>query len=183
MSLAAYISMLRGINVSGQKMIRMQELVAMYKTLGFTNVSTFIQSGNVVFSCAKQDIASLTTMIEEQIHNHFGYSVSVFIRTVPEMAHIITTNPFSKQENETNKNIYITFLQTQPVVEEPRNVKITSQSGEEYIRVDREIFLFCPNGYGRTKLNNNYFERKYKLPVTTRNWNTVKELYKLATLI
>jgi uncharacterized protein (DUF1697 family) len=174
----SYISMLRGINVSGQKMIRMLELKAIYESLGFSQVETYVQSGNVVFNCAEQDRASLAALIAAQIERSFGFAVAVFMRDTAEFQRISESNPFVKR-NEDPAKLHVTFLQQPPTETDLRQLEIPKGETDELFVGPREIFLFCPNGYGRTKLSNNFFERKLKSPATTRNWKTVNTLLDL----
>ncbi len=171
-----YISMLRGINVSGQKKIRMIELRSLYEALGLSNVQSYLQSGNVVFDSDIQDTAKLAGIIEKQIELSFGYAVSVFMREPADFQRIIENNPFLTARSEDPTKLYVTFLRERPsegTLEPPAN-----ETGQ-FMMGEREIFVFVPDGYGRTKLSNNFFERKLKITATTRNWKTVNALYQM----
>jgi uncharacterized protein (DUF1697 family) len=172
-----YISMLRGINVGGQKKIKMNELALLYESRGFEKVQTYIQSGNVVFVSPERDSEKLSAKIEKEIKRRFGFDVAVLIRTAGEIQKIIKNNPFKgKDENY----LHVTFLNGKPQ-EIPIEEIIKVKSGSEEFHIEgREIYLFCPNGYGNTKLSNNFFERKLKVAATTRNWRTVNTLFKIA---
>lgn len=172
-----YISMLRGINVSGQKKINMEELRALYETLGFKNPKTYIQSGNVIFECSESNVSSMISKIERGIKKSYGFEVPVQIRTKTDLQRLIDNNPFAKKD--TGK-LHVTFL-SGVALESSANelIKFKSDS-EEFVVSGREIYLFCPDGYGKSKLSNNLFERKLKLSATTRNWKTVNKLLELA---
>ncbi len=172
-----YISMLRGINVSGQKKINMDDLKKLYESLGFENVQTYIQSGNVIFECSNKNIADIKSAIEKKIKQLFDFDVIVFIRTKDEFKNLIENSPFSAQDIN---NLYVTFLSDAPVKISEEEFKKAKAPSEEFLISDREIYLLCPDGYGRTKLSNNFFERKLKLCATTRNWKTVNKLFELA---
>lgn len=172
-----YISMLRGINVSGQKKVNMEKLKGLYESFGFGNVRTYIQSGNVGFECHDAKAPELASGIERKIKQAFGFDVSVFIRTRNEFHKIIKNNPFA---GKNESRIYVTFLQDRPANFPAEEIKKTKAKSEEFSVSRREIYLFCPDGYGRTKLSNNFFERKLKMPATTRNWNTVNALLSMA---
>ena len=174
-----FISMLRGINVSGHNKISMADLKNLYESLGFQNVVTYVQSGNVVFDSDKQDASKLSALIESQIKKSFDLSVSVLLRDKNDLQRIISGNPFVKRKKDPIK-LYVTFLQTSPPTFDFNILPLPSSESDEFIIIDKEIFIFCPNGYGRTKLNNNFFEKKLNLIATTRNWNTVNALFKLA---
>jgi len=174
-----YISMLRGINVSGQKKVRMAELHTLYEKLGLVNVETYVQSGNVVFDSPEPDAAKLRGLIEAQIEAVFGYPVSVFIRYAEDFRRIIDSNPFSNRRNG-GLWLHVTFLYQAPSPAAWDALKAPDGETDEFVRGEMEIFLFCPSGYGRTKLSNSFFERKLGVPATTRNWRTVNALYEMA---
>ncbi len=173
----SFISLLRGINVSGQKTIRMPELKALYESLGFTQVTTYLQSGNVVFDCAIPDGSTVASSIEMEIERHFGFNVNVLIRNKDDFRRIIEGNPFVTPRNEDAERLYVTFLSVSPSVVVLKNLDMPIDTTDEYFLSGKEIYLFCPTGYGRTKLSNNFFEKKLKVVATTRNWKTVNALY------
>ena len=175
--MAAYISLLRGINVSGQKKIKMDELKKLYDSLGFKKVQTYIQSGNVVFECPDASIPKIAERIGKKIKESFGFDVAVLIRTKEEFKKIIRNNPFSKKENNSLYVIFLSDTASDLPMAELNNAKSKS---EEFFISGREIYLSCPGGYGKTKLSNNFFERKLKLSATTRNWKTVNKLMEIA---
>ena len=172
-----YISLLRGINVSGHNKISMQELKKLYESLGFQNVRTYIQSGNVLFESSSANALALASMIEQKIKTFFGFNVHVFIKTPSELQAIIKNNPFTKEDVT---KLHVTFLSDRfasPLKDELDCVK---DKTEKCLISENRVYLFCPNGYGKTKLTNTFFERKYKLSATTRNWKTVTTLLELA---
>jgi len=172
----SFISLLRGINVSGQKKMRMIELKGLYEALGLVNVQSYLQSGNVVFDSDMQNRAKLATIIEKQIELSYGYAVSVFIRDAADWQRVVANNPFLTDRNEDPASIYVTFLRQRPSPTALDNLIIPNGESGEFIVDQQEIFLFVPGGYGRTKLANNFFERKLNMPATTRNWRTVNAL-------
>jgi uncharacterized protein (DUF1697 family) len=175
-----YISLLRGINVSGQKKIKMEDLRALYESLDFENVRTYIQSGNVIFSCSVSDIGELSKKIEDKIHDTYGYPVSVIIRTPAEMKDALDNNPFSGNRNKEASKLYVTFLSAAPSYADVNAVyQLISQPEEAVIR-GREVYLFCPGGYGKSKLTNSFFEKKLGVSATTRNWKTANILFELS---
>jgi uncharacterized protein (DUF1697 family) len=175
-----YISMLRGINVGGQKKILMEELRSLYESLNMANVQTYVQSGNVVFGSAEQDTSILSKQIEAQIERMFGYQVPFFVRTKDEFRRTISSNPFLGERAEDTTQLYVTFLYEPPPDAQVGDLRAPEGIDDEFLMREQEIFLFCPGGYGRTKLNNNFFERKLKVPATTRNWKTVNALFEMA---
>ncbi len=176
-----YVSLLRGINVGGKKKIKMADLKSMYELLGFENVVTYIQSGNVVFNYKKTALPSLENLIQEKIKTVYDFDVSVLIKKEQEIAAILANNPFLQgKRQEEIKQLYLTFLAEKPSEDLVLNLKKTTQSyADEWIIKDKNIYLFFPNGYGTTKLSNNFFERKLKVAATTRNWRTTCKLMEL----
>jgi len=188
-----YISLLRGINLGNHYKIRMDDLCSLYKTLGLHPVKTYLQSGNVVFACPEtpEDTAaprqendalpaSLAKQIEGAIETVMGYSVEVFVRTPHDFQRILQQNPFLQKNQIDPSSLYVTFLDEPPDENQLSGLKTPNDDGDEFRLGQDEIFIACRNGYGRTKLNNNFFERKLKVPATTRNWKTVNELFRLA---
>lgn len=173
-----YICFLRGINVGGNNMIPMDELKLLFSDLGFRDVKTYIQSGNVVFRFKNTPPDKLEKLIKEAIQKKFGLNIENMIRTLKELKDIIDRNPFPDAEG--NK-AYITFLQTNPLEIPLDAINKVKAPSESLIFSDREIYVHCPEGYGKTKLSNNFLEKKLKIPGTSRNLNTVHYLYNLAS--
>ena len=176
-----FISILRGINVSGQKKILMADLKALYEKLKFTDVATYIQSGNVIFkSNEKLSDIEFAKKIEEEIYKIYHFQVPVIIRRIDEMKHIISANPFLKEENVDVKKLHVTFLSEIPDKKNVESIDNTAFLPDQFIISGKEIYLYVPNGYGETKISNNFFEKKLQVKATTRNWNTVNKLSEMA---
>ena len=173
-----YISLLRGINVSGQKQIRMADLKDLYELLRLGNVQTYVQSGNVIFDSAEQDVTKLRNSIETQIEETFGFSVPVLIRTTDDFQRIIESHPFAQEDPI---RVLVTFLYEHPDQSKWNDLSLHKDKVDEFALGEQEIFLFCPGGYGKTKLSNNFFENKLGVIATTRNWKTVNALYEMAS--
>ena len=174
-----HISLLRGVNVAGRT-VRMAELQRIYDSLGFKNIQTYLQSGNVLFESGRADAEDLARQIESAIKKSLGHTVSVLIRSPRDLRRIFGTNPFLQGRREDPSKLHVTFLES--LSSRAALAGLTKPPGEtgEFIAGAHEIFLFCPDGYGRTKVNNAFFERKLKTSATTRNWNTVVALFELA---
>ncbi len=175
-----YISLLRGINVRGQRRIGMEELRALYESLNFNNVRTYIQSGNVIFDNHKSSISGLTNTIETAIEQTFGFSVTTLIRTKKEFYNLIESNPFLDECNGDITKLHVTFLSDTPSSSSVIEIKEVDYGSDQLFISGKEIHLYCPNGYGRTKLSNSFFERKLGMSATTRNWKTVTTLFDLS---
>ena len=173
--------MLRGINVGGQKIIKMENLRASFETLGFQHVRSYVQSGNVVFEASKASTTSLSKKVGEKILSDYGFSVPLILRTSSEMTRITRDNPFLKEREIDRSKLHVTFLSESPT--SPALVKLDSLDGDadEFRVRDREIYLYCPNGYGRTKLSNAVFEKLLSVKATTRNWKTVNTLGEISS--
>lgn len=175
-----FITILRGINVSGKNIIRMNALQKMFENLGFQNVATYVQSGNVIFTYPVIDTDHLEKKISNQIEKEFGLDVPVIVLTIEELQHIVDNNPFSKDPGRDQKFLHVTFLSATPDSSDIKTIEDKRQSGEDISFAGKAVYLYCPNGYGKTKLTNNLLERKLKVVATTRNWNTTTELLKMA---
>jgi uncharacterized protein (DUF1697 family) len=175
-----WILLLQGINVGGHKRMPMPELQSLLSDLGLQSVRTYIQSGNAVFASPAADRAVLAELIGNAIADKFGYTTPVFLRTAGEIVHVAGENPFLITRSEDPAFLHVTFLSA-PLTPEAR-AGLTAPGGiaDEMQCGLEEVYLFCPQGYRRTKLNNAFFERKLDQKVTTRNWNSVLTLLRLA---
>ncbi|OFY91714.1 MAG: hypothetical protein A3K10_14210 [Bacteroidetes bacterium RIFCSPLOWO2_12_FULL_31_6] len=169
-----YISILRGINVSGQKMIKMADLKVLYEELGFKKVQTYIQSGNVVFEYQETEGNTLEKMIFDKILSHYGFEVPNLILTPKDIEEALKNNPFQQYEK-----MYFTFLNEIPKSENIEKLSGFNFVDEHYEVIGKVVYFYCPNGYGNAKMNNNFFENKLKVKATTRNLNTVKKLLEM----
>jgi uncharacterized protein (DUF1697 family) len=175
-----YVAMLRGINVSGHKPVRMEALRACFIGLGFGKVATYVQSGNVVFEAAIAGAAGLTGKIEAAIVREFGFTVPVLVKSAKELSDVIARNPLTSLPGVAVDKLHVTFL-SGPAPKGALEQLLPLAAGPERVEiVGREVYLYCPNGYGRTKLSNTTIEKKLGLPATTRNWKTVNTLLAMA---
>ena len=178
-ALTGYVAMLRGINVAGRKPIPMERLRASFEALGFTHVRTYVQSGNVVFKAAPKPAATLARLIEERIAGDFGFAVSVLLKTAGELNEIMESNPFLEDQAIDRSKLHVTFL-SKPARAPANSLDALVVKPERLHIKGRAIYLYCPNGYGRTKLSNNALEKKLSAVATTRNWRTVAALLAMA---
>lgn len=175
-----YISILRGINVSGQRIIKMDALKRLYESLGFENVHSYIQSGNVVFSSKETDPKELEDLISSEIQKTFGFEVPVLVLNLKTLEAIMENNPYAREGEKDVAHVHVTFLADIPADFDLENILEKKQAGEDIAITANAVFLYCPNGYGKTKLHNSFLENKLKVKATTRNWKTTKELLKMA---
>ena len=175
-----YVSMLRGINVSGHKQIKMSRLQELFEALGFGQVKTYIQSGNVVFRARQNSPQDVSRKIEEKILSDFGFSVPVISKTPAELGKTLQDNPFLKKRGVDLSKLHVTFLSQAPAETGLKKLEALKAGPDQWQCRVREIYLYCPDGYGRTKLSNNALEKVLMVTATTRNWRTVNQLYQMA---
>ena len=175
-----YIAILRGINVSGSKMIKMDNLKLSMIELNFKNIETYIQSGNLIFEYAKTNQHYLATLITNKIQKTFEFHVPVIIKSAKELNAIKDHNPFINNRNEAIDKLHVTFFSEEPAKELLGKLTGIESNSDEFILAGNVVYLCCMNGYGRTKLTNNLFENKLKISATTRNWKTVIKLAEMA---
>ncbi len=155
--MSAYVSMLRGINVGGQKKILMETLGELYEELGFTRVRTYVQSGNVVFESSEQASSDFVKRIETHIEQACGYSVPVFIRQAEELQRILAENPFLSERNENPSKLYVTFLYQAPPKTIFSNLVPPGNSADEFSPGEMEIYLYCPEWVWNNQVIEQFF--------------------------
>jgi uncharacterized protein (DUF1697 family) len=175
-----YVALLRGINLGARNKIAMQDLRALFESLGAEEVSTYVQSGNVVFKSSAA-AHGLVEQIEAAIRRDLGLEVTALVRTGAQMAKVASQNPFARGKRRAPPTaLHVTFLAGKPDGASVRTLD-TSRAGDDELRVvGQEIYLHTPNGYGRSKLSNAFFEKQLGVAATTRNWKTVTALAELA---
>jgi uncharacterized protein (DUF1697 family) len=171
-----YVALLRGINVGGQKKIKMIDLKNLFESLNFKNVKTYIQSGNVIFDYDPTDTIKLANQIEKKISETFGFLVKTIIRTGEEFINIVNNNPFVKEPGIELDKLHVTLMLDIPDPSTVLFLDVKKEENEKFLIISREIYLYCPNGYGSTKLNNTMLEKKLKTVATTRNWKTINNI-------
>lgn len=172
------ISILRGINVGGHKMIKMDALKAMYAQLGFSRIKTYIQSGNVIFTSPEMPLAVLSGMIVLKIQETFGFDVPVLVLSQSEIAEVIQNNPFIL--NKDIQSLHVTFLSDIPQPADIDAITGNDYGQDEFVVRGKTVYLFCSGPYHATKLSNAFFEKKLRVNATTRNWKTVVALMEMA---
>jgi len=178
-----YIALLRGINVSGQKKIKMADLRMHFEELNFQDIQTYIQSGNVIFRSKKTTLNNLESLIKNKIFEKYDFEVPVIVITPAAIKSASNNNPFEKDSTKDPKKIYVVFLQEQPHQENIEKLKEYDYSPEEYILNDKIIYFYAANGAGNAKMTNNFFESKLKVKATSRNWRTTNKLLEMVKLM
>src|SRR4029453_2199016 len=155
-----YVAMLRGINVGSGKIVKMERLRASFGALGFGGVRTYVQSGNVIFESEQKSAAGLSNKIEEKIQGDFGFRVPVLLKTSKEIEQIVSDNPLVKKKGVDHSKLHVTFLSDAPPNAAVKALEPLATDRERLRILNREIYLYCPDRYGRTKLSNTAIEKK-----------------------
>jgi len=175
-----YISLLRGINVGGHKKIIMADLKNVFQKLGFSAITSYIQSGNIIFQCHETDISKLEQQIEQEIERSYGFQVPVIVLTIPHLKKIVEENPFKPFDEIDNSKIFYVFLKDVPQRGLVELFNETNFENEKFFIHKDYIYLKCLAGMGKAKLNTNLFEQKLKVRTTARNHKTSLKLLELA---
>jgi uncharacterized protein (DUF1697 family) len=172
-----YVALLRGINVSGQKIIKMDYLKKLFESMELQNVKTYIQSGNVIFDSLESEEYKLSEKIENYLQNSLGYKIIVFLRSLQEIREIIEQNPFRTNKNDQNTSLYVSFLSETPDSESKLSLISRNNKIEEFQIRNREAYCMRlkPND-GKTKFTLYSVEKILGMPTTTRNWTTINKL-------
>lgn len=174
-----YVALLRAINLGSHNKIPMPALRTVIEGLGYGDVSTYIQSGNVVLT-AKDKASTVEQALHDAIQKEFGFDVAVLVRTKAQMKKIVDAKPFAKKAKD-DGHLHVVFLAVKPKTDK---VKALTQGdwGDDEVAVEgTEAFLHLPNGYGRAKLNNMLVEKKLGVVATARNWRTTAKLLELSS--
>jgi uncharacterized protein (DUF1697 family) len=176
-----FISFLRGVNMTGHNSIKMTDLASLYINLGLRDAETYIQSGNVFFSEAGEiPVSALSVSIEQAILERFNYIIPVMIRTNQELSDLFFSNPFLGETNFDPSKMAVLFLHDKPSESQIQKVANIDYPPDKFRIIGREIFIYCPNGFGRTKLYTNFFEKKMGVVGTARNWKTITTILNIA---
>ena len=174
-----YLALLRGINVSGKNIIKMEDLRNRMEAAGYATVKTFIQSGNIIFTSGERSADMASKHLEAFLKQEYGYDVTVFIITKNELESAIDNNPYAEgrvEEAAGFKNLFVTFLSDEPLVENIEKLQQAPIGQDEIAVVGNVLYFKLFSKASDTKLSNNLIESKLKLRATTRNWNTTLKL-------
>ncbi|QMV40013.1 DUF1697 domain-containing protein [Cohnella cholangitidis] len=171
-----YVALLRGINVSGQKLIKMDHLKSVFEQLGYHRVRTYIQSGNVLFDSSDNDSVKVARQIEAKIEEEYSFPVTVVLRTIRELEEVVRNNPYPLEEMQKTDSLYVSFLSERPAEEAIAQCMALKNEADELVITDTEAYILIHKSYGTSKFSNNFLEKKLKVAATTRNWATVNKL-------
>jgi uncharacterized protein (DUF1697 family) len=186
--MTTFVALLRSINVGGRNRVLMGDLAGLVESLGFGDVETYVQSGNVVFTGSGAPKAAARA-IEGAIADQLGLEVPVIARSLKQLSRLFEVNPFLRSGADP-KYLHVTFLAAPPAPDRRQLVDGSDPApdadhpygDDRFELVGSEVFVHCPGGYGTTKLNNAFFERRAGVVATTRNWRTVTTLARMGGL-
>jgi len=173
-----YIALLRGVNVGGNT-LSMERLRGLGAEFGLRNARTYVQSGNLVFE-ADRTAAHWSATLERALAGKSRLPIRVLVRTGAEIAAVVERNPFLREKGIEPARLYVTFLNRAPAKPALAALSAIDAGADRLHRAGLEVYLHCPTGYGRSKLNNNVIERALGIAATTRNWRTVTVLAEMA---
>jgi uncharacterized protein (DUF1697 family) len=178
--MAAIISLLRAVNVTGYNKVKMDALRELYESLGLRGAQTYIQSGNVVFRTEAKDLARLQKRIEDAIEKSCGFRTGVVLRSSAELKDISRRNPFAKRSGIEPNRLVVSFLTGAPAPESKQRIAQIKVGPEELVLDGRELYIYYGGGIGSSKLTPAVIERALKVSGTARNWNTITKLLEMA---
>lgn len=173
-----YIALLRSINVSGHRLIKMSDLRQTLESIGLTGVQTYIQSGNVLFR-SLESAAVLGPSLEQEIERTFGFDVPVVIRTVAEMEQVVTSSPFNSGTLGAGESLHVSLLREAPADKAVQGLLASPVDGDEFQIHGREVYLLFRQPSHKSKLSNGLIEQRLRVAATTRNWQTITKLLEL----
>ena len=159
----------------------MTDLKKLFGKMGFTNIQTYIQSGNVIFDSKEEsESIELADKIEQSVAENYGFEVPVIIRTVKDLNEAISNNPFFGENKSDVERLHLTFLRENPKPENLAKIEDYDYSSDKFEINGKNVFICCSGKYSDSKLTNKFFENKLKVSATTRNWKTVLKLSELS---
>ncbi|HUY55691.1 MAG TPA: DUF1697 domain-containing protein [Candidatus Nanopelagicaceae bacterium] len=176
----AFVAMLRAVNVGGRNRVPMDQLRELAAALGHSRVSTYIQSGNLVFLGVRDDPTAVAAELEAALAARFQLAVSVLVRTRKQMSETVASWP---QSDDLETSRHVTFLASEPDSRLAEALDPSRGLPDRFWIAGGDIYLSCALGYGQTKLNNAFFERSLRVAATTRNWATVRRLLAMANAL
>jgi len=173
-----YVALLRGINVSGKNMIKMETLRATFESLGFKNVASYINSGNLAFDAARTDDGKLAEKLHDAIQKDFGFDISVMVRSMAEIEEVVAWNPFSGQF-ESHKDVHVFFLNDKLTGAQESLLLEQGNENEIFAILGRHVACLLKINITDSAVGKGFIDRKLKVAATGRNWRTVQKLAEL----
>jgi uncharacterized protein (DUF1697 family) len=175
--LYTYIALLRGINVGGHNKIKMDVLRQCCSELGWKNVKTYIQSGNVIFQSAEKDTNLLAESLAFKLREHLEKTISILVVSLPELQEMYENNPFIIDRHLSTDKLHLVILKDAPTAEQINQIPVDLYKPDEFILRGKALYLYLPNGVADSKLANTSFEKKFNTQATARNWKTLSMLF------
>lgn len=177
--MTTHLALLRGINVSGHNMMKMEALKTILEAIGFQNVQTYIQSGNVFVDTDEDNPAAVGFKIKQEIFKAFGHEVPVVVIGKTDLESCLKNNPFLKEKDLDIKKIYVAFVSKNLQTENINDLKMSQVKPDEAYIDSNRIYIKYAVGAGKTRFDQKYIEKKLNVTATIRNWNTVTQLLQL----
>jgi uncharacterized protein (DUF1697 family) len=174
------VSLLRAINVGGNNMVSMETLRKLHEELGLKDVKTYVQSGNVVFRAKFRDVKALERKLEDALERRHGFRPPVLIRTAEELRDAVARNPFAGRKGIEPAKLHIVFLAGLPASGAAERIRAIKVGPEEAHLSGRELYVYYPDGAGRSKFTAALIDKSLSTTGTARNWNTVTKLLEMA---
>jgi uncharacterized protein (DUF1697 family) len=178
--MTVYLGLLRAVNLGGHSQVRMPALSEVIRGMGFEDVRTLLQSGNVILRGPAQDTSELERALEREASDKLGLSTDFFVRTASEWRKIIEQNPFPRAAVQDPAHLVVMALKRSPARSEWAGLRAAIRGREKVEGIDRHAYIVYPDGIGRSKLTAVLIERQLRSRGTSRNWNTVLKLDQLA---
>ena len=177
--MTTHLALLRGINVSGHNMIKMEALKTTLENCGFQNVTTYIQSGNVFVTTEEENPAKVGFLIKQELFKAFGHEVPVVVINKSDLVACLVNNPYLKEKDLDTKKLYVAFVSIALGTDSINDLKM-SQVKPDQAHIDgNRIYIKYAVGAGKTRLDQKYIEKKLNVTATIRNWNTVTQLFEM----
>ena len=171
-----YIAFLRAINVGGHT-VKMDHLKSLFEEMGFSNVETFIASGNVIFDTPSKNAASVEKKIEKHLLQSLGYEVTTFLRTTADLEKIIKYKPFSDRDlDATGQTLYVGFLTGSPAKEAFAALLEAKTLVDDFHVFGNELYWVCSGKFSESLVSKGKLEKFLQMPTTIRNTNTIRRL-------
>ena len=177
--MTTHLALLRGINVSGHNIIKMEALKTTLEAIGFQNVQTYIQSGNVFVDSDEENASKVGFMIKQEIFKVFGHEVPIVVVNKDDLAVCFKINPYLKEKDVDTKKLYVAFVSTTLKSDNINDLKISQFKPDEASIDGNKIYIKYAVGAGKTRFDQKYIEKKLNVTATIRNWNTVTQLLKI----
>ena len=174
-----HLCLLRGINVSGHNMIKMDALKTALEAIGFQNVQTYIQSGNVFVDTDEENAPAVGFKIKQEIFKVFGHEVPIVVIGKSDLEKSLKNNPFLKEKDFDIKKLYVAFVSIALRSDSINDLKMSQVKPDEAHIDDSRIYIKYSVGAGKTRFDQKYIEKKLNVISTIRNWNTVTQLLKM----